>query len=67
MGERPEELLTEVAEGGIVELHVNETQRQKKEKGEPYTVTVVLKKVVFETMSIDYLRLEDVNLGWLPG
>ena len=67
MGERPEELLSEIATSGIVELRVNETQRKNKEKGEPYTVTLVLKKVVFETMSIDYLRLEDVNVGWLPG
>lgn len=67
MGERPEELLAETATSGIVELRVNETQRKNKEKGEPYTVTLVLKKVVFETMTIDYLRLEDVNVGWLPG
>lgn len=67
MSVRPKELLEEIASQGIVELVVGETQRKEKKKGNPYTVTVILKKVVFEGMSIDYLRLENVNVGWLPG
>ena len=67
MSERPEEVLTESADGGVVEVIVGELQQEKKEKGEPYTVTLVLKKVTFETSTIDYLRMDDVNVGWLPG
>lgn len=67
MGERPEEVLTESADGGIVELIVGKLQQEKKEKGEPYTITLVLKNVTFETATVDYLRLDDVNVGWLPG
>lgn len=65
--EKPEELLSESANEGVVELIVSELQREKKEKGEPYMVTIILKKVVFETMTIDYLRLGNIKVGWLPG
>ncbi|MEQ8904346.1 hypothetical protein [Ekhidna sp.] len=67
MSDKPEELLEEIATDGVVELLVNEAQQEEKKKGNPYKVTVVLKKVVFEGMTIDYLRMENVNVGWLPG
>lgn len=67
MSQKPDELLEEIASDGIVELHVSDGQQLEKKKGNPYTVTVILKKVVFPGMTIDYLRLENVNVGWLPG
>jgi len=67
MGERPNELLSENAISGVFELRVSEIQRKNKERGEPYRVTVILKNIAFSTMTIDYLRLEDVTVGWLPG
>lgn len=67
MSDKPKELLSEVATQGVIELHVSEGEREKQKKDEPYKVTLILKKVVFSTMTIDYLRLENVNVGWLPG
>lgn len=65
--DKPRELLKEIAMEGTVEVIVTDYQLEKAEKKEPYEVTVILKKVVFETMSIDYLRIENINVGWLPG
>lgn len=67
MVEKPRELLEEIAREGIVEIRVSEDERKKAEKKEAYKATVILKNVVFETMTIDYLRLENINVGWLPG
>ncbi|MEQ9466633.1 MAG: hypothetical protein RLN88_04425 [Ekhidna sp.] len=67
MMQKPNELLEEVAIDGIVEVYVDLLEKEKAEKKEPYKVTIVLKKIVFETMTIDYLRLENINVGWLPG
>ena len=64
---KPKELLEEAALEGIVEVYVDIEEKEKAERKEPYKVTIVLKKVVFETMTIDYLRLENINVGWLPG
>lgn len=64
---RPKEILEEIASEGIVELLVNEAELEKANKNEPYKATVILRNVVFETVSIDYLRLENINVGWLPG
>ncbi len=67
MVDKPEEVLEEVATGGIVEVRVAEAEISKAEKKESYQATIILKKVVFEGMVIDYLRLENVTVGWLPG
>lgn len=64
---KPTELLEEVAVDGIVEVYVDALEKEKAERNEPYKVTIVLKKVVFKTLTIDYLRIENVNVGWLPG
>ncbi|WP_436516852.1 hypothetical protein [Ekhidna sp. To15] len=64
---RPKELLEELASDGTVELVISPIELEKAKKDEPYKATVILRKVVFETVSIDYLRLENINVGWLPG
>ncbi len=64
---RPSEILEEVASDGTIELLVSEPELEKANKNEPYKATVILRNVVFETVSIDYLRLENINVGWLPG
>ena len=65
--EKPRKVLEEEARDGIVEVFLTESEIEKASNREPYIVTVVLKKVSFETMSIDYLRIENINVGWLPG
>ena len=65
--DKPKELLKEIAMEGAVEVVVSEYNLEKAEKKEPYAVTIILKKVIFETMLIDYLRIENINVGWLPG
>ncbi|MEO9485064.1 MAG: hypothetical protein ABJG47_16510 [Ekhidna sp.] len=67
MMDKPKELLEEIASEGVVEVFVTNYQLEKAENKEPYNVTIVLKKVIFETISIDYLRIENINVGWLPG
>lgn len=67
MADKPKELLEEVATEGIIELIVGEGEQEKAKKNEPYKATIILKNVVFESMTIDYLRLDNVNVGWLPG
>lgn len=67
MVKKPKVILEELASEGTVELIVSEIERKKAKKNEPYKATVVLKNVVFGTVSIDYLRLENINVGWLPG
>ena len=64
--EKPRKVLEEEARDGIVEVFLTESEIEKASNREPYIVTVVLKKVSFETMSIDYLRIENINVGWLP-
>lgn len=67
MKDRPEDLLEEKATQGIVEVRINEAEREKALAKQPYNVTVILKNVIFGTMTIDYLRVDSVNVGWLPG
>ncbi|WP_370087291.1 hypothetical protein [Ekhidna sp.] len=67
MADKPEELLEEIASEGIVEVRVSEVEIKKAEKKEAYKATIILKNVVFDGVVIDYLRLEDVTVGWLPG
>ena len=67
MVDKPRKLLEEEAQDGILEVFLTESEIEKASNREPFIVTVVIKKVSFETMSIDYLRIENVNVGWLPG
>ncbi|WP_421762586.1 hypothetical protein [Ekhidna sp.] len=67
MMDKPDELLDEVATSGTVELLVDELEIEKAKKNEAYKVTVILRKVAFGDTTIDYVRLEDVMVGWLPG
>ena len=63
---KPEKLLEETATEGIVELYVNKDELVKVKDNRPYTATIILRNVLFETTSIDYLRLERINVGWSP-
>lgn len=63
----PKTLLEEVATDGIVEIIVSETDQENAKNRKPYRATVILKNVVFESQSIDYLRLDNIYVGWLPG
>lgn len=67
MMEKPEKLIEEVATSGIVEVLTSENERAKANKKEPYKVTIILKNVTFSEITIDYLRIENIHVGWLPG
>ncbi len=67
MTEKPELVLEESPRQGVVEILIAEDQIEKAKNNEGYKVTIVLKKVLFEKSAIDYLRIEDVYVGWLPG
>lgn len=60
-------LAEEYATEGILEVLVAESEQEKSGKKEGYKVTLILKNVIFQNQVIDYLRLEDVYVGWLPG
>ena len=64
---KPELLQEEAPSQGTVEIIVSSEEREKAKKNQEYRITVVLKKVIFEDSAIDYLRIEDVLVGWLPG
>ena len=63
----PKELVNETATEGLLELILSESEIEKAKNKEPYKATLILKNVVFETVTIDYLRLEDISVGWFPG
>ncbi|GAB4246639.1 MAG: hypothetical protein Tsb0034_25650 [Ekhidna sp.] len=67
MEEKPDELQEEVATEGVVEVLLSDVELQKAKKSQEYRATVILKRVTFESVTIDYLRIENVFVGWLPG
>lgn len=67
MSEKPTELLEEVATEGTVEIYISELEKEKAERKEGYRINLILKKVVFDGVAVDYLKLENVYVGWLPG
>lgn len=67
MTEKPIKEVDEIASSGIVEVLLSTAEIEKAKRNEPYLVTVTLKNVVFEGLEIDYLKIENVNVGWLPG
>lgn len=67
MMDKPEEVLDEIATSGVIELLVKESEIEKAKKKEAYKVTVILRNVGFSDTTIDYIRLDDVTVGWLPG
>ncbi|MEM7297770.1 MAG: hypothetical protein AAF391_05835 [Bacteroidota bacterium] len=67
MAEKPSELLEEIAIDGSVEIYLSELEREKAKRKEGYKVTLVLRKVVFDGVAVDYLKFENVYVGWLPG
>ena len=67
MTDRPEQLLSDVAISGTLEILANDIEREKAKEDQGYRVTIILKDVFFENSSIDYLRIDNVYVGWLPG
>ena len=67
MVDKPELILEESPKEGVIEILVSEEERKKAMENKGYKVTIVLKKVLFEDSAIDYLRIENVFVGWLPG
>lgn len=67
MVDKPELIIEESPKQGVVEILIPEEEREKAKKNQGYKVTIVLKKILFENSAIDYLRIEDVYVGWLPG
>jgi len=67
MLDKPELIYEESPTQGTVEILVSSEEREKAKKNQGYRVTIVFKKVLFESSVIDYLRIEDVFVGWLPG
>lgn len=67
MGDKPSQLNDQVAKSGAVSIKINDEERRKKENNEAYKVTVVLKELIFEDLTVDYLQIENVVVGWLPG
>lgn len=64
---RPRQLKDVVATSGLVDIFINDLEREKIEQGRPYKVTIVLRKIAFEGLFLSNLRIENVNVGWLPG
>ncbi len=67
MIEKPDLILEESPRQGVLEIIIAEDELEKAKNNKGYKVTIVLKKVLFEKSIIDYLRIEDVYVGWLPG
>lgn len=67
MVDKPELVLEESPKQGVIEILISEENREKARKNQGYNVTIVLKKILFENSAIDYLRIENVYVGWLPG
>ena len=63
----PKLLSEKEASSGKVEIRVSEEGRENAAQGEPYQVTLILKNVIFEGVTIDYLQINNVNVGWIPG
>ena len=63
----PKRLVEEMAKEGEVEIIISEEEREKASNYQGYKVTVVLKDVIFDSLLIDYLRIDNVYVGWLPG
>ena len=65
--ESPNELKNREATSGIVKILILEEELEKAKSNNPYNVTLELRKVVFEGLTLDYLQIENVTVGWLLG
>ncbi|MEQ9405549.1 MAG: hypothetical protein RIM99_18315 [Cyclobacteriaceae bacterium] len=64
---RPEESINLVSGSGTVNVRLSEEELEKARKGEAYKATLTLRKIVFEGLTVDYLQIENITVGWLPG
>lgn len=67
MIEKPRKIKEMGTKSGTVELIIDEIEANKMKRKMPYIVTIVLKRVEFDEGFIHYLKIENVNVGWLPG
>ncbi len=59
--------LDQTAESGSVEVRIDQNSLSMAEDDKPYEVTLVLKNIVFDGLVVDYLQIENVTVGWMPG
>jgi len=64
---RPKKLSEEVAKEGVVEVMISREEIDKASNNRGYKASVVLKNVIFDSLRIDYLKIDNVYVGWLPG
>lgn len=60
---RPRPSINLAATSGIVKIQVSDEDLIKSRRKESYIVTVELRNIVFEGLTVDYLRLENVQVG----
>lgn len=66
-GDKPGLQINQIAKSGSISIKVSDEELKKKEKEEAYKVTLILKDIIFDGLTIDYLHLENIQVGWLPG
>lgn len=67
IGQQPDLLEERIADGGLLEILVGEEEIKKQQRREPYKVTLVIRRATFDELRIDYLKVEALLVGWLPG
>lgn len=67
LGRRPETISDWLAQSGSVTLKLSGQDLEKSKRREAFNVSLILKKVAFEGTSVDYLSIENVTIGWIPG
>jgi len=65
--EKPNQLIDQKARSGEISIKVSDIELKKKENEEAYRVTLILDDLIFNGLFIDYLTIENVVVGWLPG
>ena len=63
----PIELSNEEAIAGELSISMTKEDFQSMKSGRPYEISVRLKNIQFESGVIEYIELENVLVGWLPG
>lgn len=66
-GVRPTKTLERAAKSGVLNVRIDKISLEKSKTGAPYKVTLVLKNVVFDGLVVDYLEIQDAQVGWIPG
>lgn len=67
MSEMPKLVSELIATDGLVEVRVTKENLEKYNANDAYRVTLIIKDLVFPDSKIDYLQIENVVVGWMPG